>query len=130
MKKTMLFLLMIIAIFFRPSVLYGQTIKGIVKDMSGPVQGVTVIEKDMPTNGTITNAKGLFQITLKGSSDTLIFRSIGYLEQVRSVRKRPWLEVILQSKSLGLDEVQVLGYSKVKRISNTGDRKRTRLNSS
>lgn len=123
MKKKILFLQLSIATaLFAPGVLYGQqqTIKGIVKDMSGPVPGATVIEKGMPTNGAITNAKGLFSITLKGNSHTLIFRSVGYLEQERSTEEGSWLEVILQSKSMGLDEVQVIGYGTVKRITNTG----------
>lgn len=121
-KKILFFRLALTVALFLPGMLYGQqqTVKGIVKDISGPIPGVTVIEKGVPTNGAITDAKGLFTITLKGSSNTLIFRSVGFLEQERSTDNETWLEVTMQAKSMGLNEVQVVGYGTVKRITNTG----------
>lgn len=121
-KKILLWSLLLAAALILPDMLYGQqrTIKGIVKDLSGPVAGATVIEKGLPTNGTITNAEGLFSITLKGTSNTLSFRSVGYLEQDRSTTNESWLEVTMQTNPMGLNEVQVVGYGTVNRITSTG----------
>jgi hypothetical protein len=39
--------------------------------------GATIIEKGLPNNGTVTDSKGKFTLTLKGSSNTIIVRFIG-----------------------------------------------------
>lgn len=121
MKKR-LWSLIITVLAIVPVLLHGQqqTIKGIVKDLSGPVAGASIIEKGLPTNGTSTNAKGQFSITMKGSSNAVIIRGVGYLAQERSTKNESWLEVTLQTSSMELEDVQVVAFGTVKKITNTG----------
>ncbi len=120
MKKIVFFFQLTLA--FIPAMLYAQqqTVEGIVKDGEGPLIGATVIQKSFTSNGTVTDSHGKFHITLKGSSDTLIFRSVGFLEQEQKVGGHTWLEILMQTNPQSLDQVIVTGLGEVKRITNTG----------
>lgn len=120
MKKITFFLLLLIAFF--PGVLEAQdrTIEGVVKGAEGPLIGATIIEKGLETNGAITDDRGRFRITLKGSSNTLIFKSLGFLNQEREVKDQAWLEVFMQTNAHGLNQVVILGIGTSTRITNTG----------
>ena len=49
-----------------PYFAYAQnTVSGVVKDADGGIPGVSVTEKGMETNGTVTNEKGEFRLNLK-----------------------------------------------------------------
>lgn len=125
MKKKFLFLLSMGLTFMilAPTLLQAQsrTIRGTVRDQKGPVIGASVVEKGFPTNGAVTDNDGGFTITLKGNSNALVFHSIGFVEQERSVRGVNSIDVLLEAESMGLDEVQVIGYgTTVKRITTTG----------
>lgn len=120
MKKILFLLHLLLALL--PAALNAQvrTIEGIVKSAGGPLAGATIIEKGLETNGTIADSQGKFQITLKGTSNTLIFKSLGFLKQEREIEDHTWIEVLMQANSQGLDQVVVLGVGTVKRITNTG----------
>lgn len=96
-----------------------QQVKGIVKDDTDVLIGVSVFEKDAPSNGTSTNVNGEYNLTLKGKSGILVFRYIGYL--TKEVKENgPQLNVILAVDAKGLEEVVVVGYGTQKKITNTG----------
>lgn len=97
-----------------------REIKGVVKDGASSLPSVTIIEKGVPNNGTITGTDGTFQLTLKGSSNTLIVKSIGYLTKEVSVEGKTTLSIQLSLDAKGLDEVVVVGYGTQKKITNTG----------
>ncbi|GEP88749.1 TonB-linked outer membrane protein, SusC/RagA family [Chitinophaga terrae (ex Kim and Jung 2007)] len=109
-------------LFLAPGWLYAQqtVVKGTVKCTDGPLPGVTIIEKGMPANGTTTNPGGEFQLTLKGRSNKLIVRLIGYVQQEVDVQKGEPLDIFLQPSTQGIDEVIVVGFNTKKRITNTG----------
>ncbi|MDP4228338.1 MAG: carboxypeptidase-like regulatory domain-containing protein, partial [Bacteroidota bacterium] len=118
MKRYLYIFLLIFLI--SPSVLMAQVkVSGVVKDATGPLPGVIIKEKG-GTNIGITNEDGKFTVTLKGTSNTLIFNSIGFLEQERKIKSGQQLEVILQPSDNSLNEVVVVGYGTVKKITNTG----------
>lgn len=118
MKRYLYIFLLIFLI--SPSVLMAQVkVSGVVKDATGPLPGVIIKEKG-GTNIGITNEDGKFTVTLKGTSNTLIFNSIGFLEQERKIKSGQLLEVILQPSDNSLNEVVVVGYGTVKKITNTG----------
>lgn len=121
MKKRLLSLILTVLLIV-PVLSYSQqqTIKGIVKDLTGPVAGASIVEKGLTTNGTSTGANGQFSLTLKGTSHVLIIRSVGYLEQERSAKNETWLEITLQTSSMELEDVQVVAFGTVKKITNTG----------
>ncbi len=122
MKKYVLLLLL----YLFASQLYAQqkkVVKGsvIAKDTTGYLQNISIYEKDVPTNGTVTNEKGQFQITLRGKG-ILVISSVGYKDQevnANSYINKP-LIISLVSASKELDDVVVIGYGTKKKITNTG----------
>jgi TonB-linked SusC/RagA family outer membrane protein len=96
-----------------------QVVKGTIKDNTDVLIGVSVFEKDVPSNGTSTNVNGEFSLQLKGKSGILVFRYIGYLTREIKVNG-PQLNVTLEVDAKGLEEVVVVGYGTQKKITNTG----------
>jgi TonB-linked SusC/RagA family outer membrane protein len=105
-----------------PVVAFAQnkTVTGTVRDVSGVLPGASVIEKGLPSNGTITTANGKFSLTLKGQSNTIIVKFIGYVPQEYAFKNGTTADVIMQTNSNGLDEIAVVGYGKRSRPTNTG----------
>ncbi len=104
-----------------PGLVLAQTvIRGTVKDNAGSLPGVSVIEKDGRGNGTTTNEKGEFSITLRGTSQILEISAIGYLKQSVNIAGKSTISVILKEDAKGLDEVVVVGFTTTKKITNTG----------
>lgn len=105
-----------------PVVAFAQnkTVTGTVRDVSGVLPGASVVEKGLPSNGTITTANGKFSLTLKGQSNAIIIKFIGYVPQEYAFKNGSTADVILQTNSNGLDEVAVVGYGKRSRPTNTG----------
>jgi TonB-linked SusC/RagA family outer membrane protein len=119
MKKILPIFLLVWGLF--PCLLYAQTtVRGTVRDKMGELPGVTVMEKGTKGNGTTTNEKGFFQLTLRGSSNVLIISSIGYLPQEVNVSGRSEVQVTLKEDAKGLDEVVVVGYGTKTKLTNTG----------
>src|SRR3546814_9550765 len=93
-------------LLFLPLLSFGQQkrIEGIVKDVDGPLPGVTIIEKSRPMNGVATNENGEFSFTFTGEAPhTLIFRFVGFVEQELTVTSEGWLEVIMQPNTQELE---------------------------
>jgi len=121
MRKIILFFLVIITIL--PAALYAQsvTVTGTIKDVEGVLPGATVYEKGEPANLVITGSTGKFKLTLKGQSNTLVVKFIGYSTQEFHVGARKnEIDIILQPNAEGLDEVAVVGFTKSKRVTSTG----------
>ena len=121
MKRIFLFISFLLLYMCFTCHLIAQTVKGTVKDASGPLASVSVIEKGVKNNGTATDKNGNFTITLKGNSKTLAVTRVGYAEQdVKVDNPSKALSVILQPNEQGLDQVVVVGYGTKKRVTNTG----------
>lgn len=119
MKKILQYLLL--SFGFIPCLVFAQTtIRGTVRDTSQTLPGVSVFEKGIITNGTISNEYGQFQLNLKGKSNTLILRSIGYETQEINVYGKASINVVLKQDVTSLDEVVVVGYGTKTKITNTG----------
>jgi TonB-dependent starch-binding outer membrane protein SusC len=118
MKKILLFLFVLLV---APGVFaQGIPIRGMVTsaDDGQPLPGATIVEKGT-TNGTITDIDGLYQLNV--SSDAiLVFSFVGMVSQEISVNNRGQIDVILESATLGLDEVIVIGYGTQRRKDVTG----------
>src|SRR5690606_2669350 len=116
MKKG-IYLLLIMVI--TPFLIFAQTIvNGIVKNITGPLAGVSVSEKG-GANGVQTDANGRFSLRLSGS-EILVFSNIGYITQERQVENVGEMEVILQASSQDINEVVVVGYGTTKKLTSTG----------
>lgn len=119
--KQRMFLILLMFLIGLPS-LFAQekiTVKGTIVDNAGePMIGVTVQEAGNTANGTLTDMKGIFQITVaKGSS--LRFSYIGYKQVERKVTSDKMTITLMEDKKL-LDEVVVVGYGVQKKSSLTG----------
>ncbi|MGN0189207.1 MAG: carboxypeptidase-like regulatory domain-containing protein, partial [Candidatus Cryptobacteroides sp.] len=93
-------------------------VKGKVTDAEGnPLPGVAVMEN--VSNATVTDADGLWSLTV--SADGILkFNCIGYKDTEEKVLSRGVINVTMQEEVLDLDELVVVGYRTVKKISLTG----------
>ncbi len=86
------------------------TIKGVVSDSYGvPMIGVTVMEKGT-TNGTTTDIKGEYSITIGSKNSIIIFSSLSYLTVETPARDRTTINITMEDDVLSLTEVVVTGY--------------------
>ncbi|OQY00445.1 MAG: hypothetical protein B6I20_08710 [Bacteroidetes bacterium 4572_117] len=83
-----------------------------------PIPGVNITIKGT-TKGTITDFDGNFKISAS-SGDFLLFSYIGYETQEIAVGNNTNISVQLNASDVGLDEVVVIGYGKVKKRDATG----------
>ena len=99
-------------------------VSGHVEDQNGqPLIGVTVVEKNGTTdnassNGTVTDNKGNYQITVSNSHALLQFSFIGYKSVSLEIAKSKL--VVLHNNNTVMDSLIVVAYGSVKKIDLTG----------
>ncbi|MDR3269412.1 MAG: TonB-dependent receptor [Tannerella sp.] len=97
-----------------------RTVTGKVVDGAGePLPGVTVIEKEAPRNGTISNVEGSFSLEADPGS-TLVLSFIGYKSEEIQADQANGKTITLVEDALNLDEVVVTGYTSQKKADLTG----------
>lgn len=98
-----------------------RSIEGKVTDEKGEaVPGVNV-RVEGTTQGAITDANGAFKLTVGDADVTLVFSSVGYVEQKRVVRSgQTQVNVTLEEDTKMMSEVVVVGYGTQKRSDITG----------
>lgn len=78
---------------------FAQNVKitGLVKDKASgePLIGVSIKEKNVPSNGTITNKNGQFELAISSAKATLVFSYIGYTSKEIALNGEKNLEVAL-----------------------------------
>ena len=119
MIKRILFLFL----FSLPVVLAAQTktVTGKVKsaeDATG-IPGASVLVQGT-SKGVATDAGGSFSLELQPNEDALVISSIGYKTQTIQVGHRSFIEVVLESDAVSLEEVVVIGYGTVRKSDLTG----------
>jgi TonB-linked SusC/RagA family outer membrane protein len=82
------------------------------------IPGATVTIKGS-TVTTTTNAAGVYSISAPETA-TLVFSSVGYATQEVPVNNRTELDVVLQTSTVGLNEVVVIGYGTANKRDLTG----------
>lgn len=98
-------------------VLFAQTreITGTVTsaDDGAPIPGVSVVVKGT-SQGTVTDMDGRYRLSVSASAQNLIFSFVGMSMQDVEIAGRSVVSVILQSETIGVDEVVVtaLGISR------------------
>ena len=103
---------LLLSLIFIGTVLHAQTrpIKGTVRGEDGEtLPGVSVVEKGT-TNGTITNVDGVFSLSVSSKAKALVLSYIGMKTQEVDIANRAEINVTLQKKTIGVDEVVVVGY--------------------
>jgi TonB-linked SusC/RagA family outer membrane protein len=95
-------------------------VKGTVADEAGSgMPGVNVVEKGT-SNGTTTDANGLYNISVSDNNAVLVFSFIGYATQELTLNGRSSIDVTMQPSLEQLGEVVVVGYGTQKRSDITG----------
>lgn len=93
-------------------------VSGSVTDKDGaPVVGAGVVQKGVPSNGTVTNVDGKFSINVPQGA-VLTVSSIGYKDT--EVPAQPQMDIVLQDDNELLEEVVVVGYGVQRKANLTG----------
>jgi iron complex outermembrane receptor protein len=115
-------MLTVLSLFIGIVPLHAQkgVVKGRVTDASdgSPLPGATVVVKGS-TSGTATDIDGNFSIEVEPST-VLVVSYIGYEPKEYTVQPGQTLNVSLETESLGLDEIVVIGYGVQKKDDATG----------
>ena len=97
-----------------------KKVHGVVKDVNGePIIGANVVVKGNPSNGTITDLNGNFDLSVT-SNTTLQVSYLGYNNQELFVGKKTDFNIVLKEDTELLDEVVVVGYGTMKKKDLTG----------
>ncbi len=89
------------------SVQQGKTVSGKVSDFNGiPLPGVTVAVKGT-TNGTISDADGMFVLHNIPENAILVFSFVGMKTQEVSIEGTTSLNIVMEEDAIGVDEVVV-----------------------
>jgi TonB-linked SusC/RagA family outer membrane protein len=117
MKKTLLFIFLLITVLLQQVVAQDRSISGRVTDRTSGqgLPGVTVLVKGT-TIGASTGSDGSFTLSVPESATTLAFSSIGYLTVERPIGSASVIDVQLATDTRQLEEVVVTGLaSSIKR---------------
>lgn len=97
-----------------------QRVSGRIQDDQGnPLPGVNVVVKGT-SQGTTSDARGRYELTVPTGGTTLVFSFIGYLSQEVAVNNRSTVDVTLAGDTKALNEVVVIGYGTVRKSDLTG----------
>ncbi|MDE3184571.1 MAG: TonB-dependent receptor [Bacteroidota bacterium] len=96
-------------------------VTGVVQDTSGsPVSGVSVVLQGS-NRGVTTNESGGYSVKVpSGSTNNLVFSSVGYITKILPIPTSGILNVSLVPKINQLSDVVVIGYGTQKKIDITG----------
>lgn len=119
MKKSIIYNLFVMWTILSGSIMYAQSVKGVVSDDSGPIPQVNINVKGTAVN-TVTDIDGKFAINNIDSNAVLVFSYIGYLNQEVAVSGRSEVMVTLNAAISSLSEVVIVGYGSQKKQSITG----------
>lgn len=95
-----------------------RLVKGEVRNQDGPLAGVTIAEKSVPTNATLTDEKGIFSIEI--DAPTLVVSYTGYLSQDIDVQNQNTVEITLTQDDKIMDNVVVVGFGRTSKKTLTG----------
>jgi TonB-linked SusC/RagA family outer membrane protein len=107
--------------FFVTFILQAQVnVRGKVVDATGETLiGVNVVLKNT-RQGTVTDVKGEFTISVPSTNSTLVFSYVGFRELEVPLNGRNYVSVTMEQDTELLDEVIVVGYGTQRRTSVTG----------
>jgi TonB-linked SusC/RagA family outer membrane protein len=96
-----------------------KDVKGKVTDEKGEgLPGVSILVKGTQ-QGTISDEKGNYQVTVNDDQAILIFSFVGYLSQEVPVGARVSVDISLKTDEKALEEIVVVGYGTQKKTSVT-----------
>lgn len=124
MKNKILYILFILSFFCQHTVFAqsGLSVGGIVMTEKGEPQiGVSVVVKENPSKGVITDLDGHFKISGLQKNQTLVFSMIGYDKiEIKVEKNDERMRVVMAENVQTLDEAVVVGHSTQRKVSVTG----------
>ncbi|WP_077923127.1 TonB-dependent receptor [Spirosoma sp. 209] len=119
-KRTWLLLMLGLAVFLTAHAQTTLTVTGRVTDETGQsLPGVTLLLKGS-SNGTTTNAEGIYRLSVPAGNAVLVVSYVGYLSQEVVVANRSTIDVQLTPGDKTLGEVVVVGYGTQEKKDLTG----------
>ena len=98
-----------------------KSVSGIVLDENRePVPGATVVVKGSTTYGTVTDMDGRFSFDIPEDENVIVVSFIGMQRQEVDVSSQTNVRVMLESESVELDDIVVVGYGQQKKKSVVG----------
>jgi TonB-linked SusC/RagA family outer membrane protein len=92
-----------------------RAVSGNVADNAGqPLPGVTVVVKGT-TQGTVTNADGVYFLSNVPVNSTLVFSFVGMRTQEIEVGDRTTINIVMEEETIGIEEVVAIGYGTQKK---------------
>jgi TonB-linked SusC/RagA family outer membrane protein len=119
MKKMILLALLCL---FNIQQVFSQTasLTGMIIEASGePLPGVSIVVKGT-TSGVVSDNNGNYSIKAPEKGVVIIFSCLGYLTQEIEYNGQTQINVTMESETLGLDEIVVVGYGVQKKRDLTG----------
>lgn len=96
------------------------SVRGTVRDVTGEtLPGVSVLIKGT-AKGTITDMDGNYSLTNATGNEILVFSFIGMETQEVALKNKQRIDVVMQTATIGLEEVVAIGYGTVKKPDLTG----------
>lgn len=122
--KTCNYIPLIMVFFLLLSSMAGRAQNAITGTITGendglPIPGVNIVIKGT-ANGTITDLKGEYSISVSASDSILIFSSIGYQTEEIPIGNKATIDVVMKQDVKSLEEVVVVGYGTQKKDDLTG----------
>ncbi len=119
MRKLILSLLVALSIALTATA-QDRVITGTLKDGNGaPIGNVSVVAKGT-TVGTYSDATGKFSLSVTNNAKTLVVSVIGFTTQEISIGSKTTFNVVMQSESVKMDDVVVVGYGVQQKKAFTG----------
>ena len=110
-KVTVLLALMVLASFTWLQAQSRQVTGTVTSAADGmPLPGVQIVLKGA-TGGGITDINGKYSLNVPEAVNALIFKFVGYADLEVAIEGRTVINVALETSSIGLEEVIVMGYS-------------------
>ncbi len=119
MKKTLPNFLLLLLLFLSGVSLAQTKISGTVTDdTGGTLPGVSITIKGT-TQGTVSNADGEYSLDVPDEG-TLLFSFVGMKSQEIALTGQTEISIAMESETIGLDDVVVVGYGVQKKATLTG----------
>ena len=116
MKRILILIapLILIMLAFRP--IRSHTITGTISDERGNLLPSVIISLKGSSNSTISDSKGVYQITVSKASGVLIFSSVGYISNQENISGRSVINVSLKTVKLVTQEILIDRTADAKKI--------------
>jgi len=109
MNKNLFNLILAFFLVSLTSMIFAQTVTGVVSDSNGPLPGASIVVKGTQ-NGTTTDFDGKYVLNEVPLNAVLVFSYLGYVTQEIEINGRTSINITMIEDQQQLDEVVVVGF--------------------